>query len=456
MKTRVLLVAAFGAVLWAVPVGAEIQVDDMTMHLTDQEVQDRDAGHSGVDAAGLVAESTRLAGGDPGQWWFSPVRGLGFDTRKARTDALWNMTTDGQGPGLYRLDLGGVNTSGTDRGIDVFLAGGGGDEAIADIDDVQGSFSTDFMVTADDIDGSGNIRLRAATGTGNGQNGTIGDMGDSRTGTATLSFLDEFTPTDSMTTHLTDQEVTDRNAEHSGRDAAGLVAELTRLDGGDPGQWWFSPVRGLGFDSSRGGDRDNAEWNMSTGGNGPGEYRLLVVGVEAPRDQGRGIDLLIEDTFDGTRLISDLDGTGTFGVDVTITAADIDDNGNIRLRAEASGVHPVTEMRQNGTIGDLGNGRQGQVHLFFVGATADLVGDANRDGVVDDADLSLLLANWQQDATGDPDGGWGRGEFDGIAPVQDSDLSLLLANWTGAGAVPDPATLALLAAGGLAVLRRRR
>ena len=64
---------------------------------------------------------------------------------------------------------------------------------------------------------------------------------------------------------------------------------------------------------------------------------------------------------------------------------------------------------------------------FFLASVERLTGDANLDGVVDDADLSLLLANWQQDATGDPDGGWGRGEFDGIAPVQDSDLSLLLA-----------------------------
>ena len=86
------------------------------------------------------------------------------------------------------------------------------------------------------------------------------------------------------------------------------------------------------------------------------------------------------------------------------------------------------------------------------------VGDANLDGLVNDADLSLLLAHWGQDVTDEPDGGWGKGEFDGTAPVQDADLSLLLANWTGAGAaVPEPASaLVLLLGFAGAALRRSK
>jgi len=76
-------------------------------------------------------------------------------------------------------------------------------------------------------------------------------------------------------------------------------------------------------------------------------------------------------------------------------------------------------------------------------------GDADGDGDVDDDDLSLLLAHWggTVDCT--------KGEFSGVPPVNDDDLSLLLAHWTGSLAVPEPATLGLLAVSGLVLLQRR-
>ena len=48
------------------------------------------------------------------------------------------------------------------------------------------------------------------------------------------------------------------------------------------------------------------------------------------------------------------------------------------------------------------------------------------------------------------------GDADGAPPVDDRDLSLLLANWTGSSAVPEPATLCLLALGAAVLVRRRR
>ena len=76
-------------------------------------------------------------------------------------------------------------------------------------------------------------------------------------------------------------------------------------------------------------------------------------------------------------------------------------------------------------------------------------GDADKDGDVDDDDLSILLANWAQDTN------WDHGEFSGTPPVDDNDLSLLLANWTGAAAVPEPMTVALLLVAAPALLSRR-
>ena len=96
-----------------------------------------------------------------------------------------------------------------------------------------------------------------------------------------------------------------------------------------------------------------------------------------------------------------------------------------------------------------------QVQVKYTGDAACIMGDVNCSGLVDDDDLSLLLANWNIGTT------WGTGDLNENGTVNDDDLSLLLANW-GAGsaaapeAVPEPMTITLLALGGLALIRRRR
>jgi len=84
-------------------------------------------------------------------------------------------------------------------------------------------------------------------------------------------------------------------------------------------------------------------------------------------------------------------------------------------------------------------------------------GDANRDGLVNDEDLSIVLANW----TGDNGSGgtWNTGDFDGDEAVCDDDLSILLKHWpaeSAPGAVAEPAAWAWMILCGAGLLRRRR
>jgi len=84
-------------------------------------------------------------------------------------------------------------------------------------------------------------------------------------------------------------------------------------------------------------------------------------------------------------------------------------------------------------------------------------GDANGDGQVDAADAAILAKHWLDGVTGGPS----EGDLNNDGRVDDLDASILAAHWQytagGAAAVPEPGSLALVAAGvTLFALRRRR
>jgi len=91
--------------------------------------------------------------------------------------------------------------------------------------------------------------------------------------------------------------------------------------------------------------------------------------------------------------------------------------------------------------------------VVFNGYTA---GDANGDHKASLGDLSIMAGNWKQSGKG-----WADGDFNGDGIVRIGDLSMLAGNWgsetlpPASAPLPEPATVCLLAFGGLAAVRKR-
>ena len=93
----------------------------------------------------------------------------------------------------------------------------------------------------------------------------------------------------------------------------------------------------------------------------------------------------------------------------------------------------------------------------------ELAGDTNIDGKINFADYTILSDNWLQNVGA---GGAAAGDLNGDGIVNFADYTILSDNWLsadpyigtygGLGYTPEPVTMALLALGGLGLLRRRK
>jgi hypothetical protein len=98
------------------------------------------------------------------------------------------------------------------------------------------------------------------------------------------------------------------------------------------------------------------------------------------------------------------------------------------IRVEDFFPAPVAQVRVRFRASDLGSGSLVEAAIDDVRITTATVGcepltpaDLNSDGVVDGADLGILLGNW---------GSAGAGDLDGSGTVDGIDLGLLLGSWS--------------------------
>ena len=116
---------------------------------------------------------------------------------------------------------------------------------------------------------------------------------------------------------------------------------------------------------------------------------------------------------------------------------------------------------------DFFKGKIDEVSVFSTAISAEdvaglstwiprLMGDADENGVVDEADAATLAANWLGS-----DKSWSDGDFNADGVVNEIDATMMAVNWPGSGlasqSVPEPSTLALLLAGcSVLIIRRSR
>ena len=116
------------------------------------------------------------------------------------------------------------------------------------------------------------------------------------------------------------------------------------------------------------------------------------------------------------------DGSGNVMHYVPQPGSPLIDAGDNALAIDGDGAPLTTDQRGAGRFNGGTNPVDGVVDIGSCEVV--LPGDANRDGVVNDLDLTALALHWQQETDL-----WEHGDFDGNGIVDDLDLTALAANW---------------------------
>jgi hypothetical protein len=198
-----------------------------------------------------------------------------------------------------------------------------------------------------------------------------------------------------------------------------------------PGQVWVVGARACGHDG-RPGDDWAGDLSFGTVDRGTMMQAVKGKGALVPNVPAAG----------GT--------AGEYNYDGTVNAGDID----LLLRCADAGIaNALMDLDADADV----DSNDATVLIETILSTKR--GDANLDGKVTDLDAGKLGLNWQDSITKGDNPGWADADFNGDGMVTDLDAGLLGVNWqfgVPTPGVPEPATLTLLALGGVALLRRRK